>query len=311
MNKNSILAGCVGIAILAGNPSMGAEPASWRFEAYGGFSGLHVGDFPSPDYDVLLTPLPPRDHRDMGTFHWSALSHPSMLGINQKEPLIHGQSWKAPGRYYGEKNPIQPGVTSIHGETLVEIPTGDGMGEVIGWVTHYNNPTETVFDNGRVAVNYHLRLFAPDSNEPVWSGEEMSFLIEVYETYNYDECCPDGNMGGDEPNQNGCADRFRIGVLVDKDGDGIDAEDLEEASVFSTFDLIVGEFDHDGEHYQVSLTGFWERGENGSPLLVGEGWSPEYEFIHFEVRAEVNVAGARPAKAGMTVPSSASCQRPG
>jgi len=312
MIKNLILAGCVGFAILIANSSLGAEPIKWRFEAYGGFSGLHVGDFPSPGYEVLLTPLPPRDHRDMGTFYWSELSHPGMLGINQKEPLIHGQSWKAPGRYYGEKNPIQPGVTSIHGEALGRIETGNGLGEVIGWVTHYNNLTETVFEDARVAVNYHLRLFDPTSNKLVWYREEMSFLIDVFETYNYDECCPDGNFNGEEPNLGGCADRFRVGVLEDLNGNGVfDEDDLLAASVFSTFDKMVGSFEHDGVQYEVSLTGFWELDENGAPILTGEGWSPEDEFTHFEVRAEVNVAGKRPAEAGTTVPSSASCQRSG
>lgn len=312
MNKRSIFAVCIGLANLSAVSSLAAEPvASWGFEAYGGFSGLHVGDFPSPDYEVLLTPLPPRDHQDMGTFHWSELSYPSMLGINQKEALIHGQSWKAPGRYYGEKKPVQPGVISIHKKTLVEIPTGDGMGEVIGWVTHYNNPTEKGFDDARVAVNYHLRLFAPGSNKPVWSGEEMSFLIEVFETNNYDECCPDGNWNGEVPNQKGCADRFRVGVLKDVNGNGVlDTEDLQAATAFSTFDEVVGEFDHKGVHYEVSLTGFWELGENDAPVLVGEGWSPEYEHTHFEVRAEVNVAGERPVKAGTTVSSNAACEQP-
>ena len=312
MIKNSILAGCVCLVSLAANSSLGEEPIKWHFEAYGGFSGLHVGDFPSPEYEVLLTPLPPRDHRDMGTFHWSDLSHPSMLGINQKEPLIHGQSWKAPGRYYGEKNRIQPGVTSIHGETLGKIVTGDGLGEVIGWVTHYNNPTEKVFEDARVAVNYHLRLFDPSGNELVWSGEEMSFLIDVFETYNYDQCCPDGNPTGEGPNKQGCADRFRVGVLEDLNGNGVlDKDDLRAATVFSTFDKVVGSFYHENVHYEVSLTGFWELDKDGDPILTGEGWSPEYEFTHFEVRAEVNVAGKRPAKAGTTVSADAACQQPG
>jgi hypothetical protein len=322
VNKKSILTIGIGLAILGVNSSFSAqpEPLLWRFEAYGGFSRLHdcfpkeddfpKNDdcFPSPGYNVLLTPLPPRDHQDMGAFHWSELSHPSILGINQKEPLIHGQSWKAPGRYYGQKNPIQPGVTSIHGNTLYPIKTGDGMGEVIGWVTHYNNPTELVFDNGRVGVNYHLRLFDPNSDEVVWEGGEtseegeMSFLIEVWETYNYTqdpECCPDGNPNSEGPNKSGCADRFRVAVLNDFDEDSdIDEDDLlyEDVEFLSPFDKVVGKFNHDGVDYEVSLTGFWENGENG-PVLTGEGWSPEYEFIHFEVRAEVNVAGERAAKA--------------
>jgi hypothetical protein len=319
MNKKSILTIGVGLAILGVNYSLSAEPvASWRYEAYGGFSRLHVGGFPDPGYNVLLTQLPPRDHQDMGAFHWSELSHPSILGINQKEPLIHGQSWKAPGRYYGQKNPIQPGETSMHGNTLGEIKTGDAMGEVIGWVTHYNNPTEVGFDNGRVGVNYHLRLFDPNSNEVVWEGGEtseggeMSFLIEVFETNNYTECCPDGNYNGDEPNQSGCADRFRVGVLKDfNDSGDIDLDDLQAATVFSTFDEVVGNFFYDGVHYEVSLTGFWENGEDGEPVLVGEGWSPEYEFIHFEVRAEVNVAGERPSKARTAASAVDACEKPG
>ena len=310
MSRSSMLALGFGLTTLAVSFSLSAQQLdSWRFVAYGGFSGLHVGDFPSPGYQVLLTPLGPRDHRDMGTFHWSELSHPSMLGINQKEPLVHGQEWKAPGRYYGEKKPIQPGVTSIHGRPLGEIKTGDGMGEVIGWVTHYNNPTELVFQGARVAVNYHLKFYDPVGNQLVWQGDEMSFLIDVYETQNGAECCPDGNLNGDVPNQSGCADRFRVGVLEDTNGDGVlDEKDLQSASVFSTFDTVVGEFEHKGVAYEVSLTGFWELGEDGSPVLTGVGWSPEYAFTHFEVRAEVNVKGKRPAKAGTSVPTVNECK---
>ena len=312
MNRSSILAVGFGLVTVAFSCSLSAKQVdSWRFEAYGGFSGLNVGDFPSPGYEVLLTPLPPRSHQDMGTFHWSDLSPPSMLGINQKEPLIHGQEWKAPGRYYGEKNPIQPGVTSIHGKTLEEIHTGDGMGEVIGWVTHYNNPTPVVFDNGRVAVNYHLRIFDPVSNQLVWDSNEMSFLIEVYETNNYDECCPDGNLNGDVPNQSGCADRFQVGVLSDSNGNGVlDSDDLQNATVSSTFDEPVGQFKYEGVDYEVSLTGLWENREDGTPVLTGVGWSPEYGYIHFEVRAEVNVKGERPEKAGTSVSIAGSCEQP-
>jgi hypothetical protein len=313
MNKKSFLIVGIGMAILGVNSPLYAEPdpISWRFEAYGGFSGLYVGEFPSPGYEVLLTPLSPRSHRDMGAFYWSELSHPAILAINQKEPLIHGQEWKAPGRYYGEKKPIQPGVTSMHGKTLHDIQTGDGMGEVIGWVTHYNNPTEQYFKDARVAVNYHLRLFDPVSNELVWYGDEMSFVIDVFETYNGDSsdfCCPDGNINSEGPNKSGCADRFRIGVLKDGDGDGFDLEDLKAAIIYDTFDIIVGDFTRDGVKYDVSLTGFWENGENGDPVLTGEGWSPEYEFIHFEVRAEVNVAGEAAPKAGTAVSTTDSCE---
>jgi hypothetical protein len=319
MNKKSIRTIGLGLAIFGINSSLGAEPGPlWRFEAYGGFSRLHVGDFPSTGYDALLTPLPPRDHQDMGAFHWGEVSQPSILGINQKEPLIHGQSWKARGRYYGQKNPIQPGETSMHGNPIGEIKTGDEMGEVIGWVTHYNNPIYVGFDNGRVGVNYHLRLFAPDSNEVVWDGGEtseggeMSFVIEVFETNNYTECCPDGNYNGDEPNQNGCADRFRVGVLKDFNGNGvIDLDDLRAANFFSTFDEVVGNFFYEGVHYEVSLTGFWEQGEDGQPVLKGEGWSPEYEFIHFEVRAQVNVAGERVVKARSAASAIDACDKPG
>ena len=108
------------------------------------------------------------------------------------------------------------------------------------------------------------------------------------------------------------SDIVRVGVLEDLNGNGVfDEDDLLAASVFSTFDKMVGSFEHDGVQYEVSLTGFWELDENGAPILTGEGWSPEDEFTHFEVRAEVNVAGKRPAEAGTTVPSSASCQRSG
>jgi hypothetical protein len=311
MKEKSILAITIGAALLGLTSSASPSPViSWDFEAYGGFSKLDVG-FPSPGYNVLLTPLPPRDHQDMGAFHWSPLAKPSLLGINQKEPLIHGQSWKAPGRYYGEKNPIKPGITSIHGETIGEIETNDDMGEVIGWTTHYNNWIPNDFEGARVAVNYHLRLFDPGVEAPVWDSDEMFFFIDVFETNNKLECCPDGNYNKIPPNHNGCADRFRVGLLVDLDRDGMDVGDLQDAEIFSSFDQEVGSFTHMGVNYNVYLTGFWGAGEEG-PVLKGEGWSPENEFTHFEVRAEVwvyepGVTSAREAKSG-TNPRFTSCE---
>jgi hypothetical protein len=139
-----------------------------------------------------------------------------------------------------------------------------------------------------VGVNYHLRLFDPVNNALAWDSGEMFFLIEVYETANIvPGCCPDGNDCGTAPNDMGCADRFRVGVLVDPD-------DLSGAEVGSCFDKWVGKFTYPLEtddEYEVFLTGFWEYEEDGDPVLKGEGWSPEYQFTHFEVRAEVRFAG--------------------
>ncbi|HDY83263.1 MAG TPA: hypothetical protein ENH48_09975, partial [Halieaceae bacterium] len=157
MRKKSKLVIAIGAAFLGAISSVSAYPVtSWDFEAYGGFSKLDVG-FPNPGYNVLLTPLPPHDHQDMGSFRWSISRYPSLLGINQKEPLVHGKTWKAPGRYYGEKNPVQPGIISIHGETISEIVTDDNgdddgtRGEVIGWTIHYNNPIPEMFGEDPVA----------------------------------------------------------------------------------------------------------------------------------------------------------------
>jgi hypothetical protein len=305
MRKKSILAITIGAVFLGATSLVSAYPVtSWDFEAYGGFSKLDVG-FPNPGYNALLTPLPPRDHQDMGSFRWSVSHYPSLLGINQKEPLVHGKTWKAPGRYYGEKNPVQPGITSIHGELIGEIVTDDDgsddgtRGEVIGWTMHYNNPIPEEFGEdpvARVGVNYHLRLFDPNTDELAWDSGEMSFLIDVWETHNTPvaDCCPDGIDNGTFPNQSGCADRFRVGVLTGRDVEGdIDVDDLLAAKVGSCFDEVVDSFTYMGVKYNVSLTGFWETGE-GVSVLIGEGWSPEYEFTHFEVRAEVRVAPPAP-----------------
>ena len=298
MRKKSITAISIGVALVGVTSLVSADQVtSWNFEAYGGFSKLDVG-FPNPGYNVLLTPLPPPDHQDMGSFRWSVSTLPSLLGINQKEPLTHGQTWKAPGRYYGQKKPVQPGISSIHGEIIGEIVTDDNggddgiRGEVIGWITHYNKPIPEKFDSARVGVNYHLRLFDPNTDALAWDSDEMFFLIDMWETHNtpVEACCPDGNENGTHPNQNGCADRFRVGVLADFDGDGdIDVDDLLMAPVGSCFDEVVGSFSYMGVNYNISLTGFWETGEEG-PVLIGEGWSPEFEFTHFEIRAEVRVA---------------------
>jgi hypothetical protein len=301
MRKKLILAISIGVALLGATSLVNAYTVpSWDFEAYGGFSKLDVG-FPNPGYNVLLTPLPPRDHQDMGSFRWSVSTLPSLLGINQKEPLTHGQTWKAPGRYYGQKKPVQPGITSIHGETIGEIITDDNgddddiRGEVIGWAIHYNKPIPETFGEdpvARVGVNYHLRLFDPNTDTLAWDSGEMFFLIDVWETHNtpVDDCCPDGNENATYPNQSGCADRFRVGVLADFNGNGdIDVDDLLKADVGSCFNEVVGSFTYMDVDYNVSLTGFWETGEEGAEL-IGEGWSPEYEFTHFEVRAEVRVA---------------------
>ncbi len=297
MRKKSILAVSFGIALLGVASSVSAQlVTSWGFEAYGGFSKLDVG-FPNPGYHVLLTPLPPRDHQDMGAFRWSVSAHPSLLGINQKEPLTHGKTWKAPGKYYGQKNPVQPGIINFHGETIGEILTDDDgaddgtKGEIIGWTIHYNIPIPETFKDARVAVNYHLRLFDPNTDALAWDSGEMFFLIDMWETHNtpVEPCCPDGNENGTYPNQNGCADRFRVGLLVDLEGDGMDVGDLQDADVGSCFDEVVDSFTYLDVDYNVSLTGFWETGEEG-PVLIGEGWSPEFGFTHFEIRAEVRVA---------------------
>lgn len=300
MGKKSILVISIGVALLGLTSSLGASPViSWDFEAYGGFAGLHTDEFPNPGYDVLLTPLPPRDHQDMGAFHWSQRKkEPSILGVNQKKPLIHGQSWKAPGLYYGEKNPIKPGITSIHGDNIGEIVTDDNIGQVIGWTTHYNDWIPAAFEGGRVAVNYHLRLFEPGSDVLAWDSGEMFFFMDVFETENMpaENCCPDGNLNKTPPNENGCADRFRVGILADY-GEGIDVEDLKNAlEPGSCFDEFVGSFTtvDDEVTYSVFFTGFWEAGDTAP---VGEGWSPERGFTHFEVRAEVWVGDEASANA--------------
>lgn len=305
MREKLVLPLTVGAAVLGLASSAGASPVNlWDFKAYGGFAQQHFGDFPDPGYATLLTPLPPRDHEDMGAFYWgvSPMPGPSLLGINQKKPLVHGQSWKAPGQYYGEKNPIQPGTNSIHGEVIGQIQTGDATGEVIGWATHYNRWIPKEFKDARVAVNYHLVLSDPGSGKVAWDSEEMFFFIDVFETNNQLECCPDGNYNKIPPNQNGCADRFRVGVLDDYNGDGeINAEDLDPAITpepGASFDARVGSFEYMGVEYNVYLTGFWEEGPDG-PILTGEGWSPEEEHIHFEVRAEIweaDAAGDREPK---------------
>ena len=310
-----------GLAIIVLASTVSAQPIeSWKFEAFGGFSQLHIGDFPDPGYDALLTQSPGRHHQDMGAFHWSNLANPSppsRLGINEKEPITAGDSWKAPGQYYTEKKPIRPGITSTHGNPIDEIQTDNNMGQVIGWVTHYNNVISGDFGeagDSRVGVNYHLRLFDPVTNTLAWDSGEMFFLIEVYETRNIvPGCCPDGNDCGTAPNDMGCADRFRVGVLIDIEKDGIDAGDLSDAEVGSCFVERVGKFTYAsppsgaGQEYEVFLTGFWENNEDGEPVLTGEGWSPEYQFTHFEVRALVRVVEDQTVTGQSASLSPASC----
>ena len=305
----TICAALVGLVAPAG-----ASPVnSWGFKAYGGFTQLHIGDFPDPGYEVLLTPKHAGDHKDMGVFHWSPLATPSLMGINQKEPLIKGQSWKAAGHYYGERNPVQPGIVSIHGNTIGQIVTNDNdtvMGEVIGWITHYNNWIPDAVGEARVALNYHLQLFDAGTDVPAWDSGEMFFVIDVLETANNSECCPDDNWQGVPPNQNGCADRFRVGELVDVDGNGMDTSDLEAAEVFASFNQEVGDFSYMGVDYKVYLTGFWEQDENGDPVQTGEGWSPETAYTHFEVRAEVWEADSSRVANAATAQSYGSCTPP-
>lgn len=295
MVKKSFLAISMGTALLGLTSSAGAGTVnSWDFKAYGGFAQLHVGDFPNPGYEVLLTPLPPDDHEDMGAFYWSDMVKPSLLSINQKGRLS-GKNWKAPGRYYSEKKPIQPGATTIHGNDIGEILTNNDEGEVIGWTAHFNNMVPVDFQNARVAVNYHLQLLESGVEKPVWNSGEMFFFIDVWETANRpapneENCCPDGNLVDTGRNESGCADRFRVGVLEDNypvgDPDGvIDSDDLKNAPPpGACFDAPVGSFTYDEVDYEIYFTGFWEAGDSEP---VGEGWSPEYDITHFEVRAEV------------------------
>jgi hypothetical protein len=323
MMKRSFLAIAMGAALLGLTSSAGAGTVdSWDFKAYGGFAQLHVGDFPNPGYHVLLTPLPPEHHQDMGAFYWSEMAKPSLLSINQKGQLS-GKNWKAPGRYYGEENPIQPGITTIHGDEIVEISTNDPKGQVIGWAAHFNNLVPVDFKDARVAVNYHLQLFEPGVEAPVWDSGEMFFFIDVWETENRptaeeENCCPDGNLVDTGRNESGCADRFRVGVLEDNypagdpGGDGvIDIKDLENApDPGACFDALVDSFTYDKVDYEIYLTGFWEAGD---PEPVGEGWSPEYDITHFEVRAEVweaDAASDRDAVKCAANPNLTSCDQP-
>jgi hypothetical protein len=244
----------------------------------------------------------------MGAFYWSNMAKPSLLSINQKGRLS-GKNWKAPGRYYGEENPIKPGITTIHGNDIVEILTNNGKGEVIGWTAHFNNVVPVDFENARVAVNYHLQLFDPGVDAPAWDSGEMFFFIDVWETANRPaaNCCPDGNLVDTGRNVSGCADRFRVGVLEDNYPPGdppedpagdkvIDVRDLKNAlepgacfdARVRSFSEVDYTFSYQGVNYNVYFTGFWEAGD---PEPVGEGWSPEYDITHFEVRAEVWEAG--------------------
>ena len=317
MMKGSFLAITIGTAFLGLTSSAGAGTVnSWDFKAYGGFAQVHVGDFPNPGYEVLVTPLPPDDHQDMGAFYWSNMAKPSLLSINQKGRLS-GKNWKAPGRYYDEENPIKPGITTIHGNDIGEILTNNDKGEVIGWTAHFNNLIAENFDNARVAVNYHLQLFEPGVDVPAWNSGEMFFFIDVWETANRpapdeENCCPDGNLVDTGRNESGCADRFRVGVLMDYNENGIiDSEDLEMApEPGACFDALVGSFTYDEVDYEIYLTGFWEAGD---PEPVGEGWSPEYDITHFEVRAEVweaEAAKGRLAAKCAANPNYTSCDHP-
>jgi hypothetical protein len=317
MMKKSFLAISAGAALWGFTSAAGAGTVnSWDFKAYGGFAQVHVGNFPDPGYEVLVTPLPPDDHQDMGAFYWSNMPKPSLLSINEKEP-ISGKNWKAPGQYYSEKKPIKPGITTIHGNDVDEILTNDDKGEVIGWTTHHNNWIPADFDDSRVAVNYHLQLFEPGVATPAWDSGEMFFFIDVWETANRpaageENCCPDGNLVDTGRNEAGCADRFRVGVLEDYNKNGvIDSGDLELApDPGACFDALVGSFTYGEVDYEIYLTGFWEAGDS---VPVGEGWSPEYDITHFEVRAEVweaEAAEGRPAAKCVANPNYTSCDRP-
>jgi hypothetical protein len=92
----------------------------------------------------------------------------------------------------------------------------------------------------------------------------------------------------------------------------IDVRDLKNApDPGACFDAEIDSFTYDDVDYKVYLTGFWEA---GAQEPVGEGWSPEYDITHFEVRAEVweaDAASKRDVVKCVANPNLTSCDDPG
>jgi hypothetical protein len=260
LNKAAVgLWGC--LALFPASLSAGVIN-EWDFKAFGGFSymlpsgpGIQTG-FPDPVYQAQTNM-----DGDQGSLSWG-VPNSSHLSINEKDPM-------------GDDR----------------ITTGDEEGEVIGWAVHHNLINYTPDFDGRVAVNYHLMLFDPATNQLAWDSGEMFFALQMLETVNYPTSgiCPDGNAVGVGVNDNGCADRLQFGALGDFDNSGsIDAGDLALVMFNDVFDETIASFNYMGERYHVNLTGFWEF-MNPNRVLVGQGWAPEMEITHFDVRAQVYV----------------------
>lgn len=160
---------------------------------------------------------------------------------------------------------VDPDLTNIGHEWISGgVEVDDVFGSVMGWLTHHNEVISEPFI-GEIGIHYHLDYYADAAKTiPVWSSDELDFVLQIWETSNSFPC-PD-NQATNGP----CDDRF--------------AYKVEGVTDFGdTIDLMLGQFNYMGTDYQVSSSGFLD--DRGIP--IGFGWSGEQMHNSFYVNHHV------------------------
>jgi len=287
--KKSLLSTLVAGALAAGLavPASAVPVSTFYYNAYGGFvfgsdvnlpapvtySNVNVG-YQNPDPITGYAPVGPKYPGGNGypevtpdtVYQQVSWGTPqtgnSNLTINEAgvEPSVG--PWNTITGHNQDPDINNIGHEWINGGVNVS----NDFGSVMGWLTHHNEVISEPF-LGTVGVHYHLDYYADaEKTIPVWSSNELEFVLQIWETSNALPCDPGQTEG------TVCDDRFGYQVLgVTGFGD--------------TLDLILGSFNWDGTNYVVSSSGFFDDEGN----LLGFAWSGEELQNTFYVNHEVHV----------------------
>ncbi|MBU1396030.1 MAG: PEP-CTERM sorting domain-containing protein [Gammaproteobacteria bacterium] len=285
--KRTLLSTLVAGALAAGIavPASAAPIPTFYYNAYGGFVFESDVDFPPPTVysnvnegyaDPAATGYAPTGPKYPGGNGYAAVTPDTVYQQVSWGAPVTGQSnlslndagneppvppWNAITGHNADPNPANAGHEWISGA----VDVSNDFGSVMGWLTHNNEIISQDF-TGTVGVHYHIDYYADAAmTMPVWSSNELEFVLQIWETPNAAPCPGPASNGP-------CDDRFGYQVLG--------ATDFGE-----TLDLPLGSFTWDGTNYVVSSSGFFDAAGN----LLGFAWSGEDLSSTFYVNHEVHV----------------------
>lgn len=249
------LAGAV-IAALAAP----ASAVTFHYNAYGGFvpsTNAGTPPFLNPSYrnendwykNADNSPAP--DDQHYMDFSWGADTANKNIGDT-------GRS----GLRLLDTSVTGPSTDGEHISGQVDV-NGDLV--TAGYVTHYNQPNNWE-GIGTVDVHWHIDLFdgtpvPGDFSNLVSPVVELTFRMEIVETFNQSPCLPGQPAGGSV-----CDDRFRVAAFSKDGGDFIVVEEAFE-------NLPLFDFNYEGTDYEVVMSGFFQDADLTE--LSDTFWSPE------------------------------------